>query len=279
MKIRCDSCRTRYDIPNARVAGRVLKVRCKRCRHVIEVIGPTAAFDDGCDPTPPTLTAVQAWGSANPGSPLTGTAVIGTAVTKAYVPLESQPIWWAAIGGKPHGPYTREEVLALCGRGDVHARTRLWRAPWGEWERICEHSSLAWAYEGVVERVGRDVAALHAGLHGDVFADAGLVSDGEHYFPDPTLKSGWVVLDEETQRYLETCAARGWASAENEEPQAPKAGLADVVVLADVAAMAPVGVSDRGSVVPALAAACAALVLGVAGTLLFLEGPLGKLLA
>ncbi len=276
MKIRCESCRTRYDIPNERVAGRVLKVRCKRCEHVMEVIGPTAAFDAGCDPIPPTLTSVQAYGFQ---TALTqGDATVVT-TPWSYVPLESQPIWWAAIGGKPHGPYTRDEVIELCGRGDVHARTRLWRAPWSEWERICEHAALGWAYEAVVERVGRDVAALHTEQHTDVFASAGLVSDGEHYFPDPTLKSGWVVLDEETQRYLETCAARGWQLEEDDAAAAARFGKLSLV---EASAGAPVGVSERGSVVPALAAACAAFVLGVAGTLLLLESQLegiGKLLA
>lgn len=260
MKIRCESCHTRYEIPNERVAGRVLKVRCKRCEYVIEVIGPTAAFDTAADPLPPTLTGVKAYGALN-GSAYPEQTLV-TAGAPLFVPLESQPVWWAAIGGKPHGPYTREEVVALCARGDIHARTRLWRAPWTEWERICEHAALAWAYEAVVERVGRDVAALRGELTGDAFASAGLVSDGEHYFPDPTLKSGWVILDEETQRYLETCARRGWQLDDE-----------------DVAAGAPVGVEERGSLVPAFAAACAALVLGVSGTLLYLEGALSKLLA
>lgn len=264
MKVRCESCRTRYEIPNERVAGRVLKVRCKRCEYVMEVIGPTAAFDTASDPMPPTLTGVKAYGALN-GSVYPEQTLVTGGMT-AYVPLESQPVWWAAIAGKPHGPYTREEVIALCHRGDIHARTRLWRAPWTEWERICEHAALAWAYEAVVERVGRDVAALRQSAEGgdvaDAFANACLVSDGEHYFPDPTMKSGWVILDEETQRYLETCAARGWQL----DPE-------------DVAAGAPVGVAERGSLVPAMAAACAALVLGVAGTLLFFEGSLTKLFA
>lgn len=265
MKIRCESCRTRYEIPNERVAGRVVKIRCKRCEFVMEVMGPTAAFDSAADPIPPTLTGVRAYGALN-GSVYPEQTLL-TAGMPTFVPLESQPIWWAAIAGKPHGPYTREEVVALCARGDIHARTRLWRAPWTEWERVCESAALAWAYEAVVERVGRDVAALRQATEGgeapsDAFAEAGLVSDGEHYFPDPTLKSGWVILDEETQRYLETCARRGWELDED-----------------DCAAGAPVGIEERGSLFPALAAASAALVLGLSGTLLFFEEALAKLFA
>lgn len=256
MKVRCESCTARYDIPSERVLGRVLKVRCSRCQYVMQVVGPTEAFDPSADPLPPTLTGVRALGAASSEHPLGGSLA-----------LEAQALWWAAVGGKPHGPYTRQEIFALIERGDVHARTRLWRAPWGEWERICEHPALRWAYERVVAQLGRDVAVMHGGGQADAFAAAGLVRDGEHYFPDPTLKSGWVVLDEETQRYLDTCAKRGWGLTLAEQRQLEPADL--------VAHRR----ATRPSVAPALAAACAALLLGFGGTVLFFEGTLGRLLS
>lgn len=244
MKIRCESCRTRYDIPDERVVGRVLKVRCKRCHEVLEVIGPTTAFEAGRDTLPPTLTGVRAFSAGE--------------ATGSFPSLESRPLWWAAISSKPHGPYTREEVLALIARGDVHARTRLWRSPWLSWERVCESAALRWAYEAVVERVGQDVAALTGEPSGDAFEKAGLVSDGESWFPDPTLKSGWVILDEETQRYLETCAARGMLTEREPEQQAaPKAS---------------------SSLAPAFAAACTGAVFALGGAMLLAE-PVWRLLS
>jgi predicted Zn finger-like uncharacterized protein len=37
MKFSCDKCNTRYSIADERVRGRVLKIRCKACNHVITV--------------------------------------------------------------------------------------------------------------------------------------------------------------------------------------------------------------------------------------------------
>src|SRR5258708_6204228 len=37
MKFACDKCNTRYSIADERVRGRVLKIRCKACNHVITV--------------------------------------------------------------------------------------------------------------------------------------------------------------------------------------------------------------------------------------------------
>src|SRR5947209_464507 len=37
MKFVCDSCGTKYSIADERVRGRVLKIRCKTCDHVITV--------------------------------------------------------------------------------------------------------------------------------------------------------------------------------------------------------------------------------------------------
>ena len=37
MKFVCDKCNTRYSIADERVHGRVLKIRCKACNHVITV--------------------------------------------------------------------------------------------------------------------------------------------------------------------------------------------------------------------------------------------------
>jgi hypothetical protein len=261
MKIDCHCCHARYQIPDERVVGRVLKIRCKRCSDVMEVVGPTAITPGQEDP--PSLAQVRPF---IPGlnMPL---------VTAPPVQLEQHPVWWAAIAGRPHGPYTQGEVLALVDRGDVHARTRLWRPPWREWERVCECAALRWAYEAVVDRVGRDVAALdaHQGST-DVFAAAGLVTDGESYFPDPTMKSGWVILDEETQRYLETCARRGWAL----EPDGEAAAKEPVIIGRD---MTPMGTTaQHDSLLPAMAAAGFAAVSAIAGAAMLMEGPLRLLL-
>ena len=39
MKIVCDSCGTKYSIADEKVRGKVFKIRCKKCSHIIVVRG------------------------------------------------------------------------------------------------------------------------------------------------------------------------------------------------------------------------------------------------
>ena len=42
MKIVCDSCSTKYSISDDKVRGKVFKIRCKKCSHIIVVKGGEA---------------------------------------------------------------------------------------------------------------------------------------------------------------------------------------------------------------------------------------------
>ena len=74
--------------------------------------------------------------------------------------------------------------------------------------------------ELVMRRTAEDKSLLAGRDPSCVFDRAGLSSDGNGYFPNPTLKSGWLVLDEETQSYLETCAREAsWLNNTNMVPE------------------------------------------------------------
>ena len=194
MRHRCEHCGQRYSIPDEKVVGKVLKVRCKVCQGVMAVMGPRADFNAKRDARPPTLTGIQ------PYRP-----------SQKQLPSSGGRVWWCGIGGKPHGPFAESELDRLITRGDVHARTRLWRSGMEEWERICESPRLSWVYEKVIERHTEDSYLLEERDPTLVFDRAALVGDEGGYFPNPTLKSGWLILDEKTQHHLETCALQaGW---------------------------------------------------------------------
>lgn len=165
MRHTCEHCATRYEIPDDRVAGRFVKVRCQVCRATMHVVGLR---------------------------PLDAAARDGA-------------VWWCAIFGTPHGPYRDDEIAALVASGDIHARTRMWCAGMEGWERVCESATLAWVYNDVIAGAAADPRTLGIG---NVFDRAALLSDGAGYFPDPTLKSGIVVLDDAAQRELDRAAVR-----------------------------------------------------------------------
>lgn len=207
MKYTCEHCQTRYAIPDERVVGKTVKIRCSKCRGVMHVVGPTSAFDP--EFRPPTFVGPRP-------------ALARAASDATDVPLDSTGKklrrWWVGINERPHGPYTPAEIHQLVNVGDVTAKTLMWTKGMGPWARVCESAELAWAYERVLERLESDVQG--EAPTDDVFAAAGMVGDEGGYFPNPTLKSGWLILDERTQAYLETCATRGDATPAG-EPETP----------------------------------------------------------
>jgi len=111
MKHTCEHCASAYEIPDERVAGRFLKVRCKRCKGTMHVVG---------------LRALDAKG-------------------------ENGAIWWCSVANEPRGPFREDEVRALIEMGDVHERTRMWCMGMPGWERIYESETLEWASNHVID--------------------------------------------------------------------------------------------------------------------------------
>lgn len=168
MRHTCEHCDTAYEIPDARVAGKFVKVRCQSCRGTMHVVGlKVSARDDSK--------------------------------------------WWCAIKNQPKGPFTRDEILLFVDLGEVSARSRLWKPGMARWERVCESESLGWVYARVVERLSADelLLAREPTRSYDPFANAALLSDGNGWFPDPTMKSGIFMLDDKTQAQLQKLAETG----------------------------------------------------------------------
>jgi predicted Zn finger-like uncharacterized protein len=157
MRHTCEHCATRYEIPDAKVSGRFLKVRCKACANTMHVVGIEAR-------------------------------------------TSGDAVWWVAIGGLPMGPYTEGEIRELIELGDIHGRSRMWAQGMPGWQRVCETDVLAWVYGEILAYAGSDPAMWKS--PSSVFDRAALLSDGHGYFPDPTLKSGIIILDEQTQAGL-----------------------------------------------------------------------------
>lgn len=196
MRHTCEHCHTAYEIADEKVAGRFVKVRCKVCSGTMHVVGVQAK----------------------------------AASTERY---------WCAIQGQPKGPFSREEVDLFIDLGDVSARTRMWEPGMSGWERVCESTRFSWIYARVVESLSTDeliIAREPTRTRVDPFADAALLSDGLGWFPDPTLKSGIFILDQETQTQLEHLARTGVFQRPTQP--AVRSALGAVVAAAAGAAMA-----------------------------------------
>jgi predicted Zn finger-like uncharacterized protein len=131
MKFLCDRCKTRYSIADERVRGKVLKIRCKSCSHVITVREGMTDEDEAPTTATPSATAAKAGKSG--GGTFAGPApVAGTGNTPAPSALadafaqvmqpkraDTEPPpsaleeeWYVSLDGNQEGPYSLAEAQA-----------------------------------------------------------------------------------------------------------------------------------------------------------------------
>jgi predicted Zn finger-like uncharacterized protein len=98
IRVQCPTCNARYGVPEERVKGRVLKIRCKACSAIIEVRGAAGA----------------------------GKSVLD----------RGRKLWFLVVRRERVGPMTEQEVRERFARGEVKARTYGWRQGFTRWERL-----------------------------------------------------------------------------------------------------------------------------------------------
>lgn len=110
MRFACDKCKTKYSIDDARVRGKVLKIRCKTCSNVITVR----------DPTPAVVARVMPMAASQPTTPAPA------------APADVE--WYVSFDGEQEGPLSLEKAAErtreeLAGGKQAHA----WRDGFVDW--------------------------------------------------------------------------------------------------------------------------------------------------
>ncbi|HXJ20265.1 MAG TPA: GYF domain-containing protein [Polyangia bacterium] len=98
MKIVCDSCGTKYSIADEKVRGKVFKIRCKKCSHIIVVRG-------------------------------------GESAPEAAAPA-TEGGWHLVIDGEQVGPLTDADVRTKVERGEIKADTYTWKEGFADWVKL-----------------------------------------------------------------------------------------------------------------------------------------------
>jgi predicted Zn finger-like uncharacterized protein len=93
MKIVCDSCGAKYSIADEKVAGKVFKIRCKKCSSVIVVRGDQVPSEEQAQPQQEQAAGVYDYGG--------------------------DAIWHVVIGGEQAGPYAPAQIGALLAEGTI----------------------------------------------------------------------------------------------------------------------------------------------------------------
>ena len=127
MKIICDSCGTKYSISDDKVRGKVFKIRCKKCSHIIVVRGGESGAEEAA-PAP----AAEGGGG-----------------------------WHIVVEGEQVGPIADADVRGRIERGEIKGDTYIWKEGFADWLKISavpEFSDLV-TVESAPIAVGGDVFA------------------------------------------------------------------------------------------------------------------------
>jgi predicted Zn finger-like uncharacterized protein len=116
MKIVCDNCGAKYSIADEKVAGKVFKIRCKKCSEVIVVRGDQVASDED------EATRVFDYGS--------------------------EAVWHVVVNGEQQGPYAPLQLGGLLNEGTIDWDTYVWKEGFDGWKPIRDVSELTEAING-----------------------------------------------------------------------------------------------------------------------------------
>ncbi len=151
MRFVCETCQTRYIIPDERARGRVLKVRCKKCSNVI-VLRPDEAgkvAGDAAKPQDPAphVTAAMDETRVVPQIDLDRlrgrSSDPGTAPGDRFPAREETAEWHVIISGQQLGPLPLSALIEKMAAGHMSARSYIWRDPMPQWLRASQVGDVA----------------------------------------------------------------------------------------------------------------------------------------
>src|SRR5262245_47139534 len=180
MKIVCDNCSTKYSIADEKVRGKVFKIKCKKCSHIIVVKGqdgsavdasgaPAGGFDQK-------ETKVFDYSGFDQGQ---GGAAAGAAGGGGAA---AEPIWHLVIDREQVGPLSVSELQQKWGAGEVDADTYAWREGFGDWQRLGAIDELAFLRGGAAASASPPAADAGAGRMPSMFGGG---DDGHTSRADP----------------------------------------------------------------------------------------------
>jgi predicted Zn finger-like uncharacterized protein len=128
MKFSCGECQAKYQIPDERVAGRKLKIRCRKCGAAISLRG---------DPT------------------VEGLGIPAAAPSNVVE-------WHVSIEGDQHGPYLTEQMASMLRAGQLGWEAHVWREGYGDWKTADESDTLVHAVASIGSTTSDSMPALRA---------------------------------------------------------------------------------------------------------------------
>lgn len=175
MKFLCDNCKAKYQIADEKVAGKTVRMKCRKCQHLIEVKAAVTetsvakSFPPGApDAGDRTVVAPVGDLGRSPPRPAPGTKERGNALANAFHrnvdradraerpasrgvrELQGSDQWYVAINGVPVGPIRMAELRRKAGMGAVTEQSLCWQEGLEEWRPLRTFPELAAAIDEAV---------------------------------------------------------------------------------------------------------------------------------
>ncbi|MBX3251256.1 MAG: zinc-ribbon domain-containing protein, partial [Myxococcales bacterium] len=166
MKFLCDNCKAKYQIPDEKIAGRTLRMKCRKCNHDIIIRGPQEAEPEpapspavggrraggsGVSPAPRARGTRGSHAGPRPSAPASaprkpsslGADFRRSSLSPESAPPRAAPEWHVAINDVPVGPIRRDEVARKIGTGAVTGESLCWREGFDDWKPVASVPELA----------------------------------------------------------------------------------------------------------------------------------------
>jgi|GEM_PF-1962205 len=162
MKFLCGSCRTKYQISDEKVRGKILTIRCKKCGAKI-MVRESLARDSGA--TTAVAPVAQEQMELRQQSASAPSQAGGAALAHAYdqamkgggevddMPTSIAPVpanlemagveWYVAIDGEQQGPFAFAEIVRKVTDGQIIGRHYVWHDGMDGWDRVRDVKDLA----------------------------------------------------------------------------------------------------------------------------------------
>jgi predicted Zn finger-like uncharacterized protein len=150
MKIVCEACQAKYSIADDKVRGKVFKIRCKKCSHVIVVRGA--------------------------GEGASGASGEFATSPSSAPDLALDAGWHIVVDGEQVGPLSEGDIKSRLVRGEITPETYIWKEGLADWVKIATLAEFASANEGL--SAGESNGAGYGAEPGGLFANAATNAGG-----------------------------------------------------------------------------------------------------
>lgn len=145
MKVVCPACNARYRLPDDRVRGKVLKIRCKSCGHIFQVRDPNTKATDSASIRGRSTRATGAFGAVDDSRKTDSTSP--QSVETSPGSFSSERIWYYSINGESYGPYRESELFARFQNGRIGSESYVWTEGFEKWQLATEEATFNDAIE------------------------------------------------------------------------------------------------------------------------------------